>query len=99
MRTMARLRLRMDMREHAAAESLLLEALAHAAGRQAAAPLESAEIQTLLGDCLLRQGQFARAETALRAYLVTREQKDAAEVAFSAPAACGRDFNRRDVFR
>jgi eukaryotic-like serine/threonine-protein kinase len=74
MRSLARLRL--DMHEDAAAEALLVEALALAAKRQAAKPLESADIQALLGDCLLRRGEFGRAEIALRACLATREQKD-----------------------
>jgi eukaryotic-like serine/threonine-protein kinase len=68
--------LHLDMHEDAAAEALLVEALPLAAKRQAARPLETADIQALLGDCLLRQGQFARAETALRACLATRQQKD-----------------------
>jgi serine/threonine protein kinase len=75
MRAMARLR--MDMHEHAAAEALLVEALALAAKRQAARPLESAGIQAQLGDCLLRQNQFGKAESILRACVTTREEKDA----------------------
>jgi eukaryotic-like serine/threonine-protein kinase len=74
LRSLARLRL--DMHEDAAAEALLVEALPLAAKRQAARPLETADIQALLGDCLLHQGQFARAETALRACLAVREQRD-----------------------
>jgi tetratricopeptide (TPR) repeat protein len=75
MRSLARLR--MDLNGHAAAEALLVEALALAAKRQATAPLETAGIQALLGDCLLRQNQFGKAEPILRACVTAREQKDA----------------------
>jgi serine/threonine protein kinase len=68
----------MKMQEHAAAEALLVNALALTAKRKkAATPLEVAELQMVLGDCLLRQQEFDKAELILRACLTTREAKDA----------------------
>jgi serine/threonine protein kinase len=66
--------LHMKMQEHAAAEALLVEALALAAKRQAQPPLEAAGLQTVLGDCLLHQKEFDKAEQILRACVATREE-------------------------
>jgi tetratricopeptide (TPR) repeat protein/tRNA A-37 threonylcarbamoyl transferase component Bud32 len=75
MLSMAHVRLKMN--EPAAAEALLTEALALAAKHQATLPLETADIRDVLGDCLLRQKQFGKAEELLRASLATRREKDA----------------------
>jgi serine/threonine protein kinase/TolA-binding protein len=70
-------RLRMALGEYATAEALLLEALPFADKRQAVRPLESAEVRLWLGDCLVREGEFDRAESVLRTCIATREQTDA----------------------
>jgi eukaryotic-like serine/threonine-protein kinase len=64
-----------ELKEYAAAEELLREALALAAKRKETTPLETAGIQNQLSDCLRRQGKFAAAETEARASLATWEEK------------------------
>jgi tetratricopeptide (TPR) repeat protein len=73
--SLARVHVKVD--ELATAEALLAEALTLAAKRRATTPLETAEIQDALGDCLLCQKEFGKAEPILRACLTTRQEKDA----------------------
>jgi tetratricopeptide (TPR) repeat protein len=63
--------------EYPAAETLLAEALSFADKQQRARPLESSEVRLWLGDCLLHQGQFDRAESVMRVCVAACEQRDA----------------------
>jgi tetratricopeptide (TPR) repeat protein len=70
-------RVRMQTQDVPGAETLLKNTLAAVEKIQGVRPQTLEESRILLGDCLLRQGQFDRAENVLRTCLATGEQKDA----------------------
>jgi tetratricopeptide (TPR) repeat protein len=69
-------RVRMAQREYAAAEAILADAWAAADKREADNPLEAAALRELLGDCLMRQGNYSKAESVLHVAPAARERMD-----------------------
>jgi eukaryotic-like serine/threonine-protein kinase len=70
-------RVRMAQREYAAAEVLLTDAWAAAEKREVDNPLEAAALRELLGDCLMRQGNYSKAESVLQVAPAARERMGA----------------------
>jgi tetratricopeptide (TPR) repeat protein len=70
-------RVRMAQREYAAAEVLLADAWAAADKREADNPREAAALRELLGDCLMCQGNYSKAESVLHVAPAARERMDA----------------------
>jgi serine/threonine protein kinase/tetratricopeptide (TPR) repeat protein len=66
--------LQIAKKQYGSAETVLTEATALVSKRKGATPAAKANMQMLLGDCLLLEGKFARAESELRACLAVKDK-------------------------